>query len=84
MHFHIVEWENCAYSGFGIGRPWLESFYGGSVIRAIFISYRRDDTEGEAGRLFDDLVRSFGEGSVLMDRLRFRWRNDNTRVTNPL
>jgi TIR domain len=35
--------------------------------RAIFISYRRDDTEGEAGRLFDDLVRSFPEGSVFMD-----------------
>ena len=35
--------------------------------RAIFISYRRDDTEGEAGRLYDDLVRTFGEGSVFMD-----------------
>jgi hypothetical protein len=35
--------------------------------RAIFISYRRDDTGGEAGRLFDDLVRSFGENSVFMD-----------------
>ena len=35
--------------------------------RAIFISYRRDDSEGEAGRLFDDLVGSFGESSVFMD-----------------
>jgi TIR domain len=35
--------------------------------RAIFISYRRDDTEGEAGRLFDDLVRAFGDDSVFMD-----------------
>lgn len=35
--------------------------------RAIFISYRRDDTEGEAGRLFDDLTRTFGENSVFMD-----------------
>lgn len=35
--------------------------------RAIFISYRRDDSEGEAGRLFDDLVRSFDENSVFMD-----------------
>ena len=35
--------------------------------RSIFISYRRDDTEGEAGRLFDDLVRAFGEDSVFMD-----------------
>jgi len=35
--------------------------------RAIFISYRRDDSEGEAGRLFDDLVRAYGENSVFMD-----------------
>ena len=33
----------------------------------IFISYRRDDTEGEAGRLFDDLTRKFGRDSVFMD-----------------
>jgi formylglycine-generating enzyme required for sulfatase activity len=33
----------------------------------IFISYRRDDSEGEAGRLFDDLVKRFGEASVFMD-----------------
>jgi hypothetical protein len=36
-------------------------------MRAIFISYRRNDAEGEAGRLFDDLVRDFGEQSVFMD-----------------
>jgi hypothetical protein len=35
--------------------------------RAIFISYRRDDSQGEAGRLFDDLVRAYGEASVFMD-----------------
>jgi len=35
--------------------------------RAIFISYRRDDSEGEAGRLFDDLVRAYGDNSVFMD-----------------
>lgn len=35
--------------------------------RAIFISYRREDSEGEAGRLFDDLVREFGDDSVFMD-----------------
>lgn len=34
---------------------------------AIFISYRRDDTEGEAGRLFDDLTRAFGNENVFMD-----------------
>src|SRR6201996_2424373 len=33
----------------------------------IFISYRRDDTEGEAGRLFDDLTREFGSQNVFMD-----------------
>ncbi len=33
----------------------------------IFVSYRRSDSEGEAGRLFDDLVRHFGEHSVFMD-----------------
>jgi hypothetical protein len=36
-------------------------------VRAIFISYRRQDSEGEAGRLFDDLVTHFGERSVFMD-----------------
>ena len=34
---------------------------------AIFISYRRDDSEGEAGRLFDDLTRAFGSDAVFMD-----------------
>jgi hypothetical protein len=37
------------------------------VRRAIFISYRRDDAEGEAGRLYDDLVRAYGDDSVFMD-----------------
>ena len=36
-------------------------------MRAIFISYRRDDSEGEAGRLFDDLVKQFHESTVFMD-----------------
>jgi TIR domain len=45
----------------------LQDWAGGAVGRAIFISYRRDDTEGEAGRLFDDLVRVFGDDSVFMD-----------------
>jgi len=34
---------------------------------AIFISYRRSDSQGEAGRLFDDLVKHFGERMVFMD-----------------
>jgi len=37
------------------------------VADAIFISYRRDDSEGEAGRLFDDLTRAFGSDAVFMD-----------------
>jgi hypothetical protein len=36
-------------------------------MHAIFLSYRRDDAEGQAGRLFDDLVKHFGEDSVFMD-----------------
>lgn len=34
---------------------------------AIFVSYRRNDSQGEAGRLFDDLVGHFGEQKVFMD-----------------
>ena len=36
-------------------------------MRAIFISYRRDDTEGYAGRLFRDLRERFGKEAVFMD-----------------
>jgi hypothetical protein len=36
-------------------------------VRAIFISYRRSDAEGEAGRLCDDLAYEFGSDSVFMD-----------------
>jgi hypothetical protein len=34
---------------------------------AIFISYRREDSEGHAGRLFQDLSDRFGSDSVFMD-----------------
>lgn len=37
------------------------------MAHAIFISYRRDDSEGEAGRLFADLTRVFGNEGVFMD-----------------
>lgn len=33
----------------------------------IFISYRRDDAAGEAGRLADHLSRRFGTGAVFLD-----------------
>lgn len=36
-------------------------------MRAIFISYRREDAEGQAGRLFADLVKHFGDQAVFMD-----------------
>jgi hypothetical protein len=36
-------------------------------LRKIFISYRRTDSEGEAGRLFDDLVSRFSDKAVFMD-----------------
>lgn len=36
-------------------------------MRAIFISYRRSDAEGQAGRLFDDLKQHFGVDAVFMD-----------------
>ncbi len=45
----------------------LESGAAVGAGRAIFISYRRDDSEGEAGRLFDDLVRAYGDTNVFMD-----------------
>jgi TIR domain len=45
------------------------SWFGPRVTRlgAIFISYRRSDSQGESGRLFDDLVRQFGRSAVFMD-----------------
>ena len=36
-------------------------------MRSIFISYRRDDAEGEAGRLYDDFAEHLGEDAVFMD-----------------
>jgi TIR domain len=45
----------------------LSNLRRGIVLSAIFISYRRSDSEGEAGRLFDELVYRFTERSVFMD-----------------
>jgi len=36
-------------------------------LAGIFVSYRRNDSQGEAGRLFDDLANHFGEHTVFMD-----------------
>lgn len=40
---------------------------GGSGLRSVFVNYRRADSEGEAGRLFDDLTSHFGNDCVFMD-----------------
>ena len=37
------------------------------TLGSIFVNYRRHDSEGEAGRLFDELEKHFGENSVFMD-----------------
>ena len=36
-------------------------------MRAIFISYRREDVEGHARSLFQDLIAEFGKDKVFMD-----------------
>ena len=46
----------------------------------IFISYRRDDAEGEAGRLFDDLTAQFGADSVFMDVMDIKPGRDFRKV----
>jgi hypothetical protein len=43
------------------------SALGRSALSSIFINYRRNDSEGEAGRLFDDLTMNFTQASVFMD-----------------
>src|ERR1700733_1768256 len=42
--------------------PWERA-----TVRSVFVSYRRKDSEGESGRLFDDLTSHFGSASVFMD-----------------
>jgi TIR domain len=39
----------------------------GTQMPSIFVSYRRSDAPGHAGRLYDRLVDRFGEGSVFKD-----------------
>ncbi|MGC2503670.1 MAG: TIR domain-containing protein [Silvibacterium sp.] len=43
------------------------SAFGRPALRSIFINYRRTDSEGEAGRLFDDLMLRFNPESIFMD-----------------
>lgn len=39
----------------------------GKPFSGIFVSYRRDDSSGHAGRLFDHLVHRFGKDRIFMD-----------------
>jgi hypothetical protein len=43
------------------------SHLGRPVLSSIFVNYRRNDSEGEAGRLFDDLTLNFSQATVFMD-----------------
>src|SRR5580704_2124312 len=45
----------------------LDDAPGNGPSTTIFLCYRREDTSGYAGRLFDALVARFGEASVFMD-----------------
>jgi hypothetical protein len=47
---------------------------------AIFISYRRSDAEGQAGRLFKDLQERFGADAVFMDVVDIEPGRDFRRV----
>ncbi|HTN50686.1 MAG TPA: TIR domain-containing protein [Burkholderiaceae bacterium] len=49
-------------------------------MRGIFISYRREDAEGQAGRLFDDLCAHFGHDAVFMDVAGIRKGVDFRRI----
>ncbi|MFZ0633711.1 MAG: toll/interleukin-1 receptor domain-containing protein [Acidobacteriaceae bacterium] len=52
---------------FGAFNFWPAIHSGRKTLRSIFINYRRNDSEGEAGRLFDELTTRFSENSVFMD-----------------
>lgn len=47
---------------------------------AIFISYRRSDSQAEAGRLFHELAREFGQGAVFMDVVAIEAGRDFRKV----
>lgn len=46
----------------------------------LFVSYRRSDTEGSAGRLADALARQFGANRVFLDSARIPFGADFVRV----
>lgn len=55
------------YGGFLAGESEPRLLQGEKTLQSIFINYRRNDSEGEAGRLFDELTARFSEKSVFMD-----------------
>jgi hypothetical protein len=42
-------------------------FKGARIVARIFLSYRRDDSGGYAGRLYDRLSQHFGRAHLFMD-----------------
>jgi len=48
----------------------------------LFVSYRRSDTEGSAGRLADALARQFGSDRVFLDSARIPFGADFVRVVS--
>lgn len=66
-HFsrHPAQTGRCSPPGI-VNRALLNRFRG-ATLPSIFVNYRRNDSEGEAGRLFDELAARFGENSVFMD-----------------
>ena len=51
----------CAFCLLLIGQPQTV------IMPILFLNYRRDDSAGHAGRLFDRLEKHYGRGSVFMD-----------------
>src|SRR6478735_12762549 len=46
----------------------------------IFINYRREDTSGYAGRIFDSLSGEFGENNIFIDVTKINTGTDYTEV----
>ena len=60
-------WRPAGYGKLGTGNVALPSGVIGKSMAHIFLSYRRDDSAGFAGRLADALETEFGVGSVFRD-----------------
>ena len=58
-----VHLQNIRVANSALFRPSLKE----NMTHAVFISYRRDDAEGQSGRLYRDLTEHFGSEAVFMD-----------------